>query len=30
MSTPDIMLSPHCILRYDAGCPSDAPLQLMQ
>ena len=25
MSTPDIMLSPHCILRYDAGCPSDAP-----
>jgi hypothetical protein len=25
MSTPDIMLSPHCICCYYAGCPSDAP-----
>jgi len=25
MSTPDIMLSPHCICCYYAGCPSYAP-----
>jgi len=26
--TPAIILSPHCTLRYDAGCPSYAPFTL--